>query len=154
MPSAALLSPPFHVHVVLLRHGTWTIVVNKGQHDGDTQSSVASARFSRVRPEGGGGGVDLKKKKIKWGVGGICGIAALLVFLVILSLLNLNPCFFSLNSGRFCCGQPSAPSLWRPGSSLVLPPDVEPQPVWSGTVAPAEPHAERGGQQCPARGGG
>lgn len=37
---------------------------------------------------------------------------------------------------------------------VPLLPDVDPQSAGPGPVPPAEPHAERGGQQCQARGGG
>lgn len=57
---------------------------------------------------------------------------------------------------RFSSGQPSALAPHLQGSPLPVAflPDVDPQPAQPGPVSTAEPHPERGGQHCQARGGG
>lgn len=64
--------------------------------------------------------------------------------------------FKILISLRFSGGQPSALALQPQKSPLPVAvlPDVDPQSAGSGSIAPAKPHPERGGQQCQARGGG
>lgn len=44
--------------------------------------------------------------------------------------------------------------LQRPALPVTLFPDVHSQPARSSPFAPAEPHPERGGQHCQARGRG